>query len=460
MFPNVSGNINHERIGSVVFVKEIGSKYYTFKYPIATVLEFPNRLSTVSHYYGQHTIIVDFDSGRILDRHNLRWGEDTTTIFRDTRDINDSDLVLLDEDIDRETIRRVVVVWVHVRREHDFKDFLDEVCDNYIHTIVSIARHYRNPHNRPRPTTIQTEQPNFIRGLVHPYHSRRIDIAFKNTTHDLHRGRYFGIELEIDNDNLADRDIMANAINNILNNGQIGNFCRFEMDGSLTSGGGGFEIITQPMTYEYINLHRDLIKNALEQVDLNGYRSHDGGRCGMHIHLSRSEIDNTTLDNIYLIFENFRNELIIFSRRTQDALGWCRFVTDRMRGETTTLEGIINARRYDGNNHHTCINNGNTDTVEFRLFRGTTNFKTFMANIQLIDNIVNIARDKTMDELIGLRWTDIINYEATYTELKDYNVKRQIYSTHELTQGIDREEVLNRGVVLIRPFQRALEGDR
>ena len=98
-----------------------------------------------------------------------------------------------------------------------------------------------------------------------------------------------------------------------------------------------------------------------------------------------------------------------------------------------------------------------TDTVEFRLFRGTTKYNTLMASIQLIDNIINIARYKT--EVENITWKDIINYNEEYEELIKYNEKRNIISQHMIKAELNRNEVNNRGVVLVRPFQVTIEGD-
>lgn len=110
-----------------------------------------------------------------------------------------------------------------------------------------------------------------------------------------------------------------------------------------------------------------------------------------------------------------------------------------------------------GNSHHSAINNGNSKTVEFRIFRGTTKIRTFIANVQLIDNMIDIAKKESIE---GITWDDIINHNDNYTELKEYNEKRNIMSKHRLTTNLSRLEVINRPVILVRPFDRPIEGDR
>lgn len=295
--------------------------------------------------------------------------------------------------------------------------------------------------------------------LIRRYHSGGT-IRPKNGTNDDSR-RYFGIELEIDNPgsyNERLRNKMATRLHNLLNeSGEYNELVKFENDGSL--GANGIEMIFQPMSYKYIIESQEKLFRALKTVDTTGYSSHDAGTCGFHIHVSRTEIPNEVLDRILMIFENFKNELIAFSRRNEEQMRWCKFMCTTTRSSSLNKESFEHARRYGSiNGHGYVINNQNSQTVEFRLFRGTTNKRTFMAAIQLVDNIVSIAQKRETIE--GLTWLDIINYNEEYTELKEYNVKRSIYSTHVASEIIDVSSTNLRAVVLVRPHQLRLEGDR
>ena len=304
----------------------------------------------------------------------------------------------------------------------------------------------------PREENIRTD-------LIRRYHSGGV-ITPKNAEGDT-SSRYFGIELEIDHPgsyNERLRNKMATRLHNILNeSGEYNELVKFENDGSL--GVNGIEMIFQPMSYAYIKENQEKLFRALSTIDSTGYSSHDAGTCGFHIHVSRTEINNDILDRVLMIFENFKNELIAFSRRNEEQMRWCKFMCTTTRATSLNKESFEHARRYGAiNGHGYVINNQNSHTVEFRLFRGTTNKRTFMAAIQLVDNIVSIAQKRATIE--GLTWLDIINYNEEYTELKEYNKKRNIYSTHEASEIIDVSSTNLRAVVLVRPHQLRLEGDR
>lgn len=315
--------------------------------------------------------------------------------------------------------------------------------------------------NAAQTSTPTEEQINT--NLIYPYHYGPRDLNMRNHPDDVSdEKRYFGIELEMDasrdsNASATKKHTLATRLNRLLNQGNYNSLVKFEVDGSI--GQQGIEMITQPMTMKFIMNNKTKFKEAMQMIDELNYSSHDSGRCGMHIHVSRNALTPESIDNLYLMFENFKNEIVAFSRRTESGMNWCRFITDRdgyISCPETIDDEYIKQNKPSGNNHHSAINNGNNNTVEFRIFRGTTKIRTFIANIQLIDNMITIAKRQ---DITGIKWDDIINLNDEYTELKEYNEKRAIVSKHELTKTISKLEVTQRPVILVRPFQMRLEGD-
>lgn len=312
-------------------------------------------------------------------------------------------------------------------------------------------------------SSTRTTQPEINTNLIYGYHTRmsidkkRSDLEIQSNSSNK---RFFGIELEIDMERNrrhateTNKHRLATKLNSMLNINGYNDNVKFERDSSL--GVEGFEIITQPMTFCYIMQHKQTIIDALKAIDNAGYSSHDSGRCGMHIHISRTELQSDALDNAYMLFENFKNELIAFSRRKQTQMQWTKFISDETSLSNITKEYITHNKR-NRQGHYVVLNNGNDETVEFRLFRGTTKPGTFFANIQLVDNIVTMSNEK--DSIEGITWDDIINYNPSYTELKEYNESRHIFSKHKATNDIQQREVSGRPVVLVRPFQLHLAGD-
>ena len=97
-----------------------------------------------------------------------------------------------------------------------------------------------------------------------------------------------------------------------------------ERDGSIDN---GFEIISEPMDMQWLREGgKDKIEamfDYINQDDVN-IREHDS--CGLHVHVDRDCLVTTSrtheevVDNIYLIVETFKNELIKFSRRSPNSV--------------------------------------------------------------------------------------------------------------------------------------------
>ena len=244
--------------------------------------------------------------------------------------------------------------------------------------------------------------------------------------------RYFGWELETELSSTGIAEYTT-RLNDLVNDGQLGKMVKFERDGSLHN--GGCEIISQPMTPKYMIENRDKFKEMMDLINNMGGTSHDNGRCGLHFHVSRASLTEDAINEIYFVVETFKKELIAFSRR--QVFQYCAF-------HDFDRNAIYNGYKYidkdyftnhKDRGHYHALNNANTHTLEFRFMRGTTNIQTFMASMELIDNICNMVMDNKM--VNGTTWSDIINYNDEYEDLKRYNERRNITSTKEYNTMLD-----------------------
>lgn len=58
---------------------------------------------------------------------------------------------------------------------------------------------------------------------------------------------------------------------------------------------------------------------------------------------------------------------------------------------------------------YTCVNLQNSDTVEFRMFRGTLKANTLLATLELVDRICDVAINLSDEELRSLAWTTFVS---------------------------------------------------
>ena len=195
----------------------------------------------------------------------------------------------------------------------------------------------------------------------------------------------------------------------------------FERDASL---GDGVEIITQPMTWTWFISKIDIFQNLLKFLDENNFRSHDGNRCGLHIHVAKRCLGLSQLEkekfyelhfdmdkiikenkkktdkiivNIQFILERFQNELYQFSRRINyvyakpltelKTLGNGTKIIEKSLIRNKTKKGLRK-----GLERYLNLNLKNNETIEFRLLRGTLSWNTFYSSINLIKNIVQMSK--------------------------------------------------------------------
>lgn len=449
----------------IVYYDRRNRKYHVFNTTNTVCREFTS-LQRMFSYHSDRTQFIDFNTSQLVDkersiRNGMIMTQNKVIVYRNgvsrlycSMDGGEVNMRAIQEDIVYYCMGyRFNIVRIQQISTRIIQTFISSQRNNVINNDVTGLNNISDNILR------DTEQVN--EHLIYNYHGGPREVHFKKLDKEPETNKYFGIELEIDMDKaprnaqtLRRRNVLATRLNTLLNENNYNSLVKFETDASI--GSYGVEIITQPMTMNYILTNKEKFKEAMRIIDELQYSSHDSGKCGMHIHVSRNYLSDETLDNIFLIFENFKNEIIAFSRRNQSQMRWCRFMTDDNTSRESMNKEYINQNKCYRTSHGCAINNGNRNTVEFRIFRGTTKLRTFLANIQLIDNIIEIAKNQ---DVVGITWNMIINYNEEYTELKEYNEKRGIMSKHELSTTINRIEVTQRPVILTRPFQITLEGD-
>ena len=244
--------------------------------------------------------------------------------------------------------------------------------------------------------------------------------------------RFFGVELEIDDggesDRNADRVMEAGNIKGIEHI-----YCKH--DGSLED---GFEIVSHPMSLDY---HMNVMPwcKVIAKAKELGYTSHQAGTCGLHVHVSRDAFGDTeraqdaVIARILYFFEKHWEELLKFSRRTQRQLDqWAA----RYGYKTEPQEILDDAKHKNNRGRYTSVNLTNTDTVEFRMFRGTLNLNSFLATLQLIDRICNVALFLSDSEIKDMPWSTFVS-GCTAPELVQYLKERRLYVNEPVESEVE-----------------------
>ena len=216
-------------------------------------------------------------------------------------------------------------------------------------------------------------------------------------------GLFYGVKLEIDEGG-EDRG-NAEKLLDIAN--QYEDHIYIKHDGSLIN---GMEIVTHPMSLHYHTKVMSWDKLLAKALDM-GYYSHQCNTCGLHIHVGRNELGESiqeqenTIGRILYFIEKFWDKLIIFSRRTEvQLIKWAKRY-----GLLDSPKNTLEEANKNKGGRYVCLNLQNYHTIEFRLFRGTLKLSTFLATLQMVDEICTVAKKLDDDEFQGLCWVDFIN---------------------------------------------------
>lgn len=251
--------------------------------------------------------------------------------------------------------------------------------------------------------------------VIHDYYYRPEPIFYGQG------GRFFGIELEIERGGESEKKAaqileVANASGDEL--------VYIKHDGSLVD---GMELVSHPATVDF-HMKKFPWAAIMEKAKSLGYVSHQGKSCGLHFHVNRSAFGATVQEQdaciarILYLHEAFWNELLRFSRRSKDQYEqWCARYGLREHPQ----EILEHAKGY-GCCRYTCVNLTNTNTMEFRIFRGTLRHSSFTAALALVDRICDVAYCLTDEEVKQLSWSSFVA-GCTQPDLINYLKERRLY---------------------------------
>lgn len=170
----------------------------------------------------------------------------------------------------------------------------------------------------------------------------------------------FGIELEVESP-LGDT-AGAEYVRGFLPK----DYCVFKHDGSL--GEGGFEIVTRPDSVAVHKRHWDTLFNDSPGKRL---RSWIGGRCGMHVHVTKSALSQLQLGKMLCFLNDPANERFVSVVAGRKPCSWCKVSPKKPTDIGKQLERYVAL-------------NITPRTAEFRIFRGTVKGTTFYKNLEFV----------------------------------------------------------------------------
>lgn len=185
----------------------------------------------------------------------------------------------------------------------------------------------------------------------------------------------------------------------------------FKRDGSLNN---GFEIVTHPLSFEWIEENRNKFSNMLKLSRENGFRSFNSSTCGMHIHLSKSSFGAWHLYRFLKFFQENKEFIVAISQRKIENLKrWANL-------EDESNESLIYKakRKYGNDERYVAVNLHNSRTIELRIFRGTLNENSFFKNIEFAHAVFTFSRD--CNDMTLASFKKFISTKSEYNHLSKF----------------------------------------
>lgn len=179
-----------------------------------------------------------------------------------------------------------------------------------------------------------------------------------------HSGRlnpFIGFELEIETP--ENKTETAEIVTNLDSNNRL----YLKSDGSLDD---GFEIVSHPAT---LSAHREENYGPIfKAISQNGGRSHDTKTCGLHFHLETAYMTENHKIRLGMFLTLCQSEFEILARRKESS--YAKF---------KKADSLSEFKQWENEDRYAALNWQNKKTVEFRIFKGTLKYETFLASMQL-----------------------------------------------------------------------------
>ena len=178
----------------------------------------------------------------------------------------------------------------------------------------------------------------------------------------------FGVELEVEGYESAEE--AAEYVRQFLTPA----YCVLKRDGSL--GEAGVEIVTRP---DSMAVHRREFGRLFADSPGRALSSWNTGRCGMHVHISRSALSQLQIGKM-LCFLNEPAAMNFISKIAgRKPCHWCKAHKKK-----------ISDCRHD-HDRYSALNVTGSRTVEVRIFKGTLAESGFLKNLEFVEALVEFT---------------------------------------------------------------------
>lgn len=191
---------------------------------------------------------------------------------------------------------------------------------------------------------------------------------------------FFGVELETIDRERKTEDIIK----------EYEDFLIAKTDGSLPS--NGVEFNTAPATFETQVKKWDKILDSLKE---HKFISYDEESTGIHIHLSKSAIDQQTIDSMLFFINKEENQGFLEKIAQRKACRWCEYAGMKKKKEVKEHKDNFSNDKYKA------LNIAPQYTIELRIFKGTIFKTSFMKNLEFANSLVMFCKNRTGEKQLS-----------------------------------------------------------
>ena len=258
----------------------------------------------------------------------------------------------------------------------------NEILDGLVDSICGrMLANHKNP-------TINLRDP------IKQYHSHKLNWKYIPRKLNGESTPYFGVEIEVQSRLGNDQYHAQEAALNIATNNGLDPDMYFEWDGSLS--GGGFEIITNPMTLDfhqrYWAKHLPIIRKYCGGYDaekLLGLPEDNNLTYGIHLTVHRKFVPNTVIMKLARFFDFKENAMFLYCIAQRNKMYGGYYLGDKAKPKISDTLTVTNkGEKLASKDRRFPINLKSDNLAEFRMFRSTLNTVSFLKNLEFLEAII------------------------------------------------------------------------
>lgn len=200
------------------------------------------------------------------------------------------------------------------------------------------------------------------------------------------------------------------------------------------------EFDTMPCSLEF---HKNKMnyREMFEYLDKEGYKGHDCETAGLHIHANRSYLGKSritqelVISKILYILEKFNDEICVIARRDND---YSEFA-----GEKQNEDSIVELYgKYKDKGKRAALNLQHKDTIEFRMFKSTLKYETFILTLEFVKDIIDYAKSVDIEEIELAKWSDLMNcFSSELRKYYKFRYQKKVKDINGLTVKQIRKQI-------------------